>query len=299
MANKKICVKGKAKKKNSSVVMIITKERKEHIKELSSVLSSILPTSSYYEASVTLQTIAKEFNSSQYFKKQKNKKEDYQYYLEKLIRHHERKPKMVVLEIVKQGLQKLSDKGEAFLEEDRTSIIFHMKALGFDIEKQLNEIIQPPMASLSIPTADFANLFDRLQLHPSLQDQVKQLYVQGHTNDAVRKATEIYEHTIQIMISDTNSHGDSLMNLAFNEAKPKIKMNPLKTNNDKNEQRGMMFLSKGMMAGIRNIYSHGNSATQGYIDALHFLCFISVMLKKIDNRIVPNGFEKTDLRKSN
>ncbi len=51
-----------------------------------------------------------------------------------------------------------------------------------------------------------------------------------------------------------------------------IPINPMKTGNDQSEQEGFMHLTMGAMAGLRNLYSHGDVEQMRIVST--FLCEI-------------------------
>ncbi len=111
------------------------------------------------------------------------------------------------------------------------------------------------------------------------------MFRDGHFNEAVRKALERFEKTIQDIIGDHKSQGQALMSKAFNKQNPRIPINALKTANDESEQEGFMHLTMGAMAGMRNIYSHGDVEQMSPMDASERLAFVSLLFKRVDRAI--------------
>lgn len=69
---------------------------------------------------------------------------------------------------------------------------------------------------------------------------------------------------------------------AFNAEHPLIAINGLRTGTEKSEQEGFMHLMMGAMAGMRNLYSHGDVKTMTPMDAFERLCFVSLLFKRVD-----------------
>ena len=63
----------------------------------------------------------------------------------------------------------------------------------------------------------------------------------------------------------------------------RIEVNDRTSGNDASEQEGFMHLTMGAMAGMRNLYSHGDVDTMQAIDAFERLAFISLLFKRVDN----------------
>jgi uncharacterized protein (TIGR02391 family) len=80
--------------------------------------------------------------------------------------------------------------------------------------------------------------------------------------------------------------GHKLMMEAFNDARPKIKLNDLSTVSDKDEQGGFRFIFAGSMSAIRNPRAHEIKADP--IDlCLDHLSFASVLLRTFESRKSP------------
>lgn len=110
--------------------------------------------------------------------------------------------------------------------------------------------------------------FDRIPLDKKL-DGAKRLFLKNEYVSAARLATIVLEKEIQRLIKADNLFGIDLITKAFSfeydQARkkllkaPVIKLNPLKTKTQRNEQEGMRFFCMGIMAGIRNIVSHSTA----------------------------------------
>lgn len=69
---------------------------------------------------------------------------------------------------------------------------------------------------------------------------------------------------------------------AFSERNPIIKLNPLKTQSDMDEQEGFRFLYQGAMKGIRNPKGHDTVKLKDKNKALEYLAFISLLFRRVD-----------------
>jgi uncharacterized protein (TIGR02391 family) len=106
----------------------------------------------------------------------------------------------------------------------------------------------------------------------------------GHLNEAVRKALERFEKRIQDLTGE-HTIGKDLMGRAFNRQNPLIAINDGDSGNDPSEQEGFMHLTMGAMAGMRNLYSHGDVDTMQPMDCFERLCFVSLLFKRVDEAI--------------
>ncbi len=278
--------KNKLDKRKSA--MRITKAKREQIEQLAAVLAEIAPSTSP-GTGFCVQKVAEQMRLSDCWKKQQNKKADIAFLLENVMRRYPRKPKSLVLAIVEGGVEWMSRKGKQVTTEQLNAIAKPMKALGFDIHKELNRIEIPEPSRVCEPPQNLVSLFERLELHETLQDDITEMFRDGHFNEAVRKALERFEKHIQDTISDHRSFGRDLMAKAFNENNPLISLNDMKTANDRSEQEGFKFLTMGAMSGMRNLYSHGDVAQMSANDALERLAFISLLFKRVEKALKKKG----------
>lgn len=268
--------------------MRITKARREQVKRLAAALAEIAPSTSP-GGGFCVQQVAEQMGLKKYWKKQKNKVEDLAHLLENVFRKYPRKPKTLVLEIVKGGVQWMARKGRQVTQEHLDAIAEPMEALGFSIRKELGTIELPEPSRVCVPPQDLIAIFDRLDLHEALKDDVAEMFRDGHFNEAVRKALERFEKAIQDALGDHKTFGRDLMAKAFGGNPPPISLNDLKTANDRSEQEGFKFLTMGAMSGMRNLYSHGDVEQMSAMDAVERLAFVSLLFKRVEKALKNQG----------
>ena len=71
------------------------------------------------------------------------------------------------------------------------------------------------------------------------------------------------------------------------ENEPKIKLNTMSDITQKDEQEGFRFIFMGVMKGIRNPIAHKDINCDDPVLALKYLCMISLLFEKLDNRVFP------------
>jgi uncharacterized protein (TIGR02391 family) len=112
------------------------------------------------------------------------------------------------------------------------------------------------------------------------------LFDDGHYSQATFEAFKLLDKKVQD-VSGIHESGHKLMMEAFNEARPKIKLNDLSTISDKDEQMGFRFVFAGSMSAIRNPRGHEIRADP--IDlCLDHLSFASVLLRTFESRKLPS-----------
>ncbi len=269
----------------------ITKARRAQIERLAAALGEIAPSTARGEG-FSVQRVAEQMHLKKYWKKQKNKKADIAHLLEDVIRRYPRKPKTLVLEIVRGGVEWKARKGQRVTKEHLDAIAEPMGALGFRIRKEIEAIEIPEPAFVRPPSGDLVAVFDRLELHPLIGDDVAQMFRHGHLNEAVRKSLERFEAHVRSLTGRTDLHGKGLMARAFKLDGPAIRLNEGISENDRSEQEGFMHLTMGAMAGLRNPLSHGDTAQMTPMDAIERLAFVSMLFKRVDRAMEKSAHDE-------
>jgi uncharacterized protein (TIGR02391 family) len=128
--------------------------------------------------------------------------------------------------------------------------------------------------------------FDSYVLHPTIIKAVDRKYDSQHYAEAVEAS---FKEVIKRVKDFTNNKtkgsfdGDRAMNRAFGFEKqdPLIKFNGLISEEEKDEQRGIMNLFKGIV-GIRNRKAHENITLNDPVRALEYLTLASLLMRLLD-----------------
>jgi len=127
---------------------------------------------------------------------------------------------------------------------------------------------------------------DDYDLHPKIKEVALQRYENKQYADAVEASfKEVIKRVKEFVNSKTsgNFDGDRAMNRAFGfeNQDPLIKFNNLKTEEEKDEQRGIMYLFKGIV-GIRNRKAHENVILDDPYRAIEYLALASLLMRLLD-----------------
>jgi len=95
-----------------------------------------------------------------------------------------------------------------------------------------------------------------IKLKEVLQDSIATHYENKDYTEVVRDALLCLMNEIRKKSDLVDNDGIDLINKAFSENNPLIKINKLETTTDKNKHRGIMDLSKGLIEYFRNPMSH-------------------------------------------
>jgi uncharacterized protein (TIGR02391 family) len=125
---------------------------------------------------------------------------------------------------------------------------------------------------------DYIALYDNLILSDELRSTTRQLYVDGHYTRAVEEAYKCVNNTVKDK-SQLILDGQDLMNQAFSEKNPVLKINDLKTVSHKDEQKGYMFIFGGCMTGIRNPRAHEHKKIDSPGSALEMLVWANHLME--------------------
>jgi uncharacterized protein (TIGR02391 family) len=146
------------------------------------------------------------------------------------------------------------------------------KALLFGFIEQLQDLAPPGSASTP----------DLYSLHSEIERVSGGLYRDGHYKQA---ALEAYIRVIDEVkrLSSLPDDGDSLMNKAFGVDKqtPAIQFNTLSTDAERDEQRGIMYLFKGIV-GLRNSKAHSNRLFNDSSRAHEYLALASLLMRLLE-----------------
>jgi uncharacterized protein (TIGR02391 family) len=124
--------------------------------------------------------------------------------------------------------------------------------------------------------------FDERNIHPDLGKVSLKLFNDGHYSQATFEAFKYLDNQVK-RLSGINENGQKLMMAAFTETNPKIRLTPLSTQSEIDEQLGYRFIFAGSMSAIRN--PRGHDIIADTIDrCLDHLSFASVLLRRLEER---------------
>lgn len=135
------------------------------------------------------------------------------------------------------------------------------------------ELLAPP-AARAAP--------DQYRFHSEVERVSGELYRNGHYKQAALEAYIMVIAAVKAK-SGRNDDGDSLMNHAFgcDGRVPIIQFNSLKTEEERDEQRGFMYLYKGLV-GLRNSKAHSNRLIDDPNRAHEYLALASLLSSLLD-----------------
>lgn len=123
-------------------------------------------------------------------------------------------------------------------------------------------------------------------LHSKVKEVSMKLFDNKHFAQAVEEAFKLIVKEVKTIVANKTNEtldGDRLMNKAFacENQTPIIKFNSLQNSEDKDEQKGIMYLYKGIV-GIRNKKAHDNVLLNDPNRAIEYLCLASLLMRLLD-----------------
>ncbi len=170
------------------------------------------------------------------------------------------------------GLPMYINATDVYIQKSHAERTARRKALLAGFIEQLQDLAPP-----SATTAQ-----DQYKFHPEIERVSGELYRSGHYKSA---ALEAYIRVIEQVriVSKIPEDGDSLMNKAFacDKQVPVIQFNNLSNDAERDEQRGFLFLFKGIV-GLRNSKAHSNALFDDPLRGHEYLALASLLMRVLE-----------------
>lgn len=121
--------------------------------------------------------------------------------------------------------------------------------------------------------------FDRRIVDDDLRTATRSRFVAKHYSDAVESGVKALNECIRSK-SGSTLDGDSLMTSVFSVNNPLLRLNRLRSDSDRSEQRGHMMLCQGAVAAWRNPRAHSSQVKDSPEKALMMLENIQHLMEK-------------------
>lgn len=128
-----------------------------------------------------------------------------------------------------------------------------------------------------------AHPFETRNIHPELPPKVKKLFDDGYYAEATFEAFKFVEKEVKRAAGVSKGSGYSLMMSVFNENSPAVRLTPLQTESERDEQMGYKNIFAGAQSAIRNPRGHETDVVDTPDLCLDHLAVASVLLRKMDD----------------
>jgi len=132
------------------------------------------------------------------------------------------------------------------------------------------------------PVDDRVEKYDSLVTSNQLRQATRKLFIDGHYARAVEEAYKCLNNAVKDKSGLNSKDGADLMREAFSAHDPKLKLNDLRSQSQKDEQRGYMDIYAGAMTGIRNPRAHDHRLDDQPDVALELLATANHLMRRLD-----------------
>lgn len=156
------------------------------------------------------------------------------------------------------------------------------KSLRLADENSVTKFLSEAKGQIKNDQSQIRDSSNPLNLHPEfIQTKVEIFYNNKNYEEAVRVAfmrinNRIKKHT------GLELDGAPLMRSAFSKQSPLIKLNSLSTQEEKDEQEGMMHILEGGMLAFRNPHSHDDERKMTREDATKIIELTNYLMSMLD-----------------
>ena len=259
----------------------ITAEKKECLNRLSAILYNFLPLSANSKKAVTYNSIFAESKIAHYLDGQANKSLALQRGMERLFRYHKKLPKNIIRKIVPAAIQYRNHKRKPIKPNEIAELSECLFNLGIDMNDELANIkLDSTLPIVTVPPDELKAKLRSHALTQEIGDEPLELFDNGHFNEAVRKAFEIFEDVVKDR-AGIEKYGKDLMGNAFSGEK-NLDMVSIEPENRQSFIDGYKHLAMGAMAAVRNIFSHGDEKTRSPEECFELLLFANWLFRYLD-----------------
>jgi uncharacterized protein (TIGR02391 family) len=284
---KKMRARRRIPKKSRTPLRRYSPREQQDIMNLADSLCQFLPATS--RGDYSLQNIARKAGLAKYFELTLgNKRKQFIHFIKQVYGRHRRKFKAIINNILAEAVEWRRSKGNPILRPEAETVKSRLYALGIDLRKEIDDLQLPEeRPRITPPPIGVKQALEKFGLHPVLLDKVFPLFADGHVNEAVRKAGEIYEVIAARAIPGQQRYGRDLMSHVFNSKNPIIDISGFHSSdtlNPTDEKEGYMYLAMGAMHWCKNVVGHGDVNQLDPHDAAARIILISHLIHVAESR---------------
>ncbi|MGP1253417.1 MAG: TIGR02391 family protein [Kiloniellales bacterium] len=126
-----------------------------------------------------------------------------------------------------------------------------------------------------------AHPFQLRNLYSKFPKKVRSLFDDGHYSESTFEALKFLDKSVQ-GLAGSKETGFTLMMGVFGGNPPKLPINDLLNESNKDEQKGYQFIFSGVMSAIRNPKGHEHSIEDDLDTCLDHLTVISTLFRRLE-----------------
>lgn len=123
--------------------------------------------------------------------------------------------------------------------------------------------------------------FEERNIHGSMPMKVRKLFDDAHYAQSTFEAAKFLDKSVAKFASSSRS-GASLMQEAFKDNAPAIKLTALSNQSEKDEQKGYQCIFTGTVWAIRNPRGHEFDVQDNVDKCLDHLAFLSMLMRRLE-----------------
>lgn len=123
--------------------------------------------------------------------------------------------------------------------------------------------------------------FDTRDIHSALPGHIKSLFDDGYYSQATFEAFKYLDKEVA-RLSNISESGFKLMMAAFQNESPAISLTDLRSQSEKDEQKGYQFMFSGSVLAIRNPRGHEYRISDSIDECLDHLSLVSLLLRRLE-----------------
>lgn len=266
----------------------LTAARREALNRLADILYDFLPLTSRFPNIVTFSSIFRESGIERYLgdpsKKDVPKKQALLKGWTEVYKKHPRLPFTLIRKIIPAAIAYRRRERRPLTRDELHRLAECLYDLGIDMRAELARVrLDESLPRITVPPDELKRRLQDHDLHPAIETEPLELFLNGHFNEAVRKAIERFEAKVQA-VTGLSYYGRRLMDRAFS-TDTALDMEKLKPQNREDFRQGYHFLASGMMAALRNVFSHGDEEARSPEECFEMLMFVNWLfrgLKEVD-----------------
>jgi len=256
----------------------VTAARKERLNRIAEILYNFLPLTSMSKNAVIFMSIFSESSIQNYLDVKGNKQQALEQGFTKLYRYHERLPFIIIRKIIPAAKAYRRYKRNPLTRKELDELADCLAAIGIDMVEELKEVeMDEILPRITVPPEQLKEWFCNYDLQSAIALDPLQLFIDGHFNEAVRKAAEKFEDHVQ-ELSGIGAYGRDLMARTFKDDNY-LDVSNLEPENQQGFIEGYKFLAMGLMSAIRNTFSHGDEERRVPEECFEMLLFINWLFR--------------------